>query len=111
MALDVPDLRDDVIALRRTELRDADQVVAALQDPDIPRYTRVPTPYARADFEEWLQSSSDGWAAGTDAPPAGNTDPFASGGALFDPATEQSPDYDRSSLDRLFNSTPPPPAQ
>ena len=68
MALDEPHLRDDVVMLRRAESRDVDQIVTACQDPDIPRYTRVPTPYTRRDCEGWLQVSADGWAAGTDAP-------------------------------------------
>ena len=65
MSLDVPALRDDVVALRPPTDDDVDAITAACQDPDIPRYTRVPTPYVRADAESFVRTASEGWAAGT----------------------------------------------
>jgi RimJ/RimL family protein N-acetyltransferase len=65
MVLDVPDLRDGDIVLRPPETRDVDQITAACQDPAIPRYTRVPTPYTRADGEAFVSTSAADRAAGT----------------------------------------------
>jgi RimJ/RimL family protein N-acetyltransferase len=53
-----PPLTDGVIALRGYRLEDADQVVEALQDPDIVRFTRVPADYSHADFEAFLTASA-----------------------------------------------------
>jgi RimJ/RimL family protein N-acetyltransferase len=64
--LELPTLADDVVALRAPEARDVDQIVAACQDPDIPRYTRVPTPYGRSDAEDYVRNAAAGRAAGTD---------------------------------------------
>ena len=65
MSLDVPALRDDVVALRPPTEDDVDAITDACQDPEIPRYTRVPTPYTRADAETFVRTAADGWAAGT----------------------------------------------
>src|SRR5262245_32143437 len=65
MSLDVPALADDMIALRPPAEHDVDAITAACQDPDIPRYTRVPSPYTRADAEAWLRTDAEGWASGT----------------------------------------------
>jgi RimJ/RimL family protein N-acetyltransferase len=67
MALDVPTLGDDVIALRPPAERDLDAIVEACQDPEIPRFTRVPSPYRRADAEDYLAKSAEGWSNGTSA--------------------------------------------
>jgi RimJ/RimL family protein N-acetyltransferase len=68
MALTVPDLRDDRVVLRLPDERDVDAVVDACQDPDIPRFTRVPSPYRRQDAVEWVARTAehrqDGTAAG-----------------------------------------------
>ncbi len=66
MSLDVPRLRDDLIALRTPEERDVDAITAACQDPDIPRFTRVPSPYTRADAELYVGVAAESRAAGTD---------------------------------------------
>jgi RimJ/RimL family protein N-acetyltransferase len=54
-----PPLTDGVIALRGYRPEDADQVVAALQDPDIVRFTRVPPEYSHADFEAFLERCAE----------------------------------------------------
>jgi RimJ/RimL family protein N-acetyltransferase len=66
-ALTPPDrpLTDGVIRLRAWEPEDRDAVVAALQDPEIPRWTRVPSPYGPADFDDWLAEQFLQAAAGT----------------------------------------------
>jgi RimJ/RimL family protein N-acetyltransferase len=49
-----PPLRDDVVELRPWRLDDMSDVVAACQDPEIPRWTMVPTPYSEDDAREFL---------------------------------------------------------
>ena len=44
---------DREIALRPPEERDADLLHAACQDPEIPRWTVVPSPYTMADALAW----------------------------------------------------------
>lgn len=51
--LDAP-LSDGVVALREWSDADAPALVAALNEPEIARWTRVPSPYTRADAEEYL---------------------------------------------------------
>jgi RimJ/RimL family protein N-acetyltransferase len=67
MSLDVPDLRNDVIALRPPADRDIDAITAEVQDPHIPRFTRFPSPYVRADGEQFVQASAQHWRDGTQA--------------------------------------------
>jgi len=65
-ALEPPDppLTDGVVALRGIREADADQVVAALRDPDIVRWTRVPADYTAADFEAFMAHNGRQAAAG-----------------------------------------------
>lgn len=56
-ALDLPTLRDGDLTLRPPRPEDADAVTAACQDPEIPRWTSVPSPYRREHAEEWLAAS------------------------------------------------------
>jgi RimJ/RimL family protein N-acetyltransferase len=42
------------IRLRLMAEADLDEVIEVVQDPEIPRWTRVPSPYGRAEAEEWL---------------------------------------------------------
>jgi RimJ/RimL family protein N-acetyltransferase len=60
-----PPLADDAITLRPKALADADALVAACQDPEIPRWTRVPRPYGRAHAIEWIEGSGETLAKGT----------------------------------------------
>jgi RimJ/RimL family protein N-acetyltransferase len=50
----VEGLSDGVVRLRPMADGDVDAVVAACQDPEIPRWTRVPTPYGEAEARAWL---------------------------------------------------------
>lgn len=58
-----PVLSDGLLTLRPLAPGDADDITAACQDPQIARWTAVPSPYTRADAEEFIvrQTSDDGW--------------------------------------------------
>jgi RimJ/RimL family protein N-acetyltransferase len=60
----LPTLRDGDLTLRPRRPEDADAITAACQDPEIPRWTFVPSPYTRADAEAFLRSSAEHAAAG-----------------------------------------------
>jgi RimJ/RimL family protein N-acetyltransferase len=57
---DGPDLR-----LRRHRQADADGIYAQCQDPDMVRFTTVPSPYARSDADQFLAHVAAGWAQGS----------------------------------------------
>jgi RimJ/RimL family protein N-acetyltransferase len=63
--LDVPDLRDDSIVLRLPTEDDVDAITAACQDPEIPRFTRVPSPYTRDDADRFVTDNAASWQTGT----------------------------------------------
>ena len=67
MPLTVPDLGDVMVRLRPPATRDIDAITDACQDPDIPRFTRIPSPYERAHAEGWVAHSADAWRDGTEA--------------------------------------------
>jgi RimJ/RimL family protein N-acetyltransferase len=50
-----PPLQDDVVALRPWTMGDVAVVAAACQDPEIPRWTMVPTAYTEDDAREFLR--------------------------------------------------------
>jgi RimJ/RimL family protein N-acetyltransferase len=52
-----PPLTDGVITLRAKREEDLDAITAALQDPEIPRWTRVPSPYTLEIAQEWFVQS------------------------------------------------------
>jgi RimJ/RimL family protein N-acetyltransferase len=58
--MDLPTLRDGNLVLRPMRPEDVDALTAACQDPEIPRWTFVPSPYTRADAEAYLTSSAEG---------------------------------------------------
>lgn len=68
MPLTVPELGDDTIRLRPPESGDAAAITAAVQDPDIPRFTMVPSPYTVADAVAFIERSTDLWRSGQAAP-------------------------------------------
>lgn len=57
-------LRTARLELSVPEAADADAVLAACQDPEIPRYTSVPSPFARADADQLIAKAHAGWASG-----------------------------------------------
>ena len=44
---------------------DIDAIVRACQDPEIPRYTPVPSPYGREDAEGYVKLIGEWWAEGS----------------------------------------------
>lgn len=54
-----PPLRDDAVTLRQWRVDDAAAITRACQDPEIPRWTTVPTPYTEADARNWLEIVTD----------------------------------------------------
>lgn len=64
LTLPDPPLSDGVIALRGFESGDIDALVAALQDPEIPRWTLVPSPYTHDDARDYLRHMNRGRAVG-----------------------------------------------
>ncbi len=45
---------------------DIDAITEAAQDPAVPRWTTLPSPYSRSDAEEFVELSARRWQAGTD---------------------------------------------
>ena len=62
--MELPTLRDGDLVLRPKRLDDVDALVAACQDPEIPRWTFVPSPYTREHAEAFLARSAEEEAAG-----------------------------------------------
>ena len=61
------ELTDGTLRLRPWRLEDVPRVSEACQDPEIPRWTRVPSPYTRAHATDFVERSARTWAQGTDA--------------------------------------------
>ena len=53
-AITPPTLDDGTVRVRPPEERDVPAIVAACQDPEIPRWTRVPSPYTPEDARRFL---------------------------------------------------------
>ncbi|MZD07613.1 GNAT family N-acetyltransferase, partial [Streptomyces sp. SID5785] len=65
--MDPVTLTTDRLQLRTFVPADIDEVYAAAQDPDIQRWTTVPSPYARVDAEYFVRHLvPDGWRADTE---------------------------------------------
>lgn len=62
----VAGLSDGVVTLRLMGDTDVPAVVEALQDPEIPRWTVVPSAYDERDAHQWMRVSVAGLAGGTD---------------------------------------------
>jgi len=60
----VEGLSDGRIRLRLHADADIPAIIAACQDPEIPRWTRVPEPYSEADARGWLEQESRGRSLG-----------------------------------------------
>jgi RimJ/RimL family protein N-acetyltransferase len=52
-------LEDEAVLLRPFERGDVPAIVAACQDPEIPRWTSVPSPYTESDALAWLESTEE----------------------------------------------------
>ncbi|MGA8118118.1 MAG: GNAT family N-acetyltransferase [Actinocatenispora sp.] len=63
------ELREDDLTLRPWQVGDVDALYAACQDPDIQRWTRIPSPYTRDDAYRFVtEYTPAAWADGTRAP-------------------------------------------
>jgi RimJ/RimL family protein N-acetyltransferase len=49
-----PPLSDGVVSLRPWRPADAPALAAAVQDPDVPRWTAIPSPYSERDAHDYL---------------------------------------------------------
>jgi RimJ/RimL family protein N-acetyltransferase len=65
--IDPPQLEDGVVVVRPLEAGDIEAVVEACQDPEIPRWTVVPSPYERRDAEQWVRTTRQWFEEGTGA--------------------------------------------
>ncbi len=63
-AIRAPRLFDGDVGLRGLVASDIPAMVTACQDPEIPRWTRVPSPYLREDAERFLAVAAAEAAAG-----------------------------------------------
>lgn len=52
-------LADGVVLLRPFTEKDVPAIVAACQDPEIPRWTSVPSPYTEEHARAWLESTEE----------------------------------------------------
>ncbi|MFL5581694.1 MAG: GNAT family N-acetyltransferase [Gemmatimonadaceae bacterium] len=64
MRLVAPTLTDGDITVRPLRETDIPAIVAACQDPEIPRWTRVPSPYTPEDARQFLAIAATEAAAG-----------------------------------------------
>jgi len=62
----VEGLGDGAIRLRLMSDADVPAVAAACDDPEIARYTTIPSPYSRRHAREWLMQGRRGLESGTD---------------------------------------------
>jgi RimJ/RimL family protein N-acetyltransferase len=60
----VEGLTDGAVRLRLQADADIPAVVAACQDPEIPRWTRVPTPYGETEARGWFEQEAQGRGRG-----------------------------------------------
>ncbi|QYX79653.1 GNAT family N-acetyltransferase [Streptomyces akebiae] len=64
--MDPVTLTTERLLLRTVDRRDTDTVYAAAQDPDIQRWTTIPSPYLREHAESFVERAvPEGWATGT----------------------------------------------
>ncbi|HSK22890.1 MAG TPA: GNAT family N-acetyltransferase [Egicoccus sp.] len=61
----LPPLADGDLRLRPPTDADVSAITAACQDPDIQRFTRVPSPYTADDARAFVRFATDGLASGT----------------------------------------------
>ena len=60
-------LHTDRLVLRAPTETDVDAITAACQDPEIPRWTTVPSPYSRKDAEDFVAFVAQAWNEGNEA--------------------------------------------
>jgi RimJ/RimL family protein N-acetyltransferase len=62
-----PPLSDGIVALRMLREDDVPSMVSHCRDPEMQRWTLVPSPYGRNDAYAWIERSRKQWAAGESA--------------------------------------------
>ena len=65
--MELPTISDGVVTLRPKRPEDAEAITAACQDPEIPRWTFVPSPYTREHAVEYIARSAAEALAGRTA--------------------------------------------
>ncbi|AYY12068.1 N-acetyltransferase [Actinobacteria bacterium YIM 96077] len=58
------DLTSERVRLSAPSESDIDQLATLCQDPEITRWTTVPSPYTRQHAEDFVRQQRDGWASG-----------------------------------------------
>ncbi len=66
-AIEVPDLRVDELRLRPPTERDIARIAAVCQDPEIQRWTRVPSPYGEEDARAFVRLAAEALEEGRGA--------------------------------------------
>ncbi len=86
-------LSDSVVRLRPPADADVERIAEYCRDPEIARYTRLPSPYEPRHAREWRQRSDAGIAAGTEigavVVDAGSGELLGSVGMGLDPETSR----------------------
>lgn len=59
-------LRTERLELSRPTEGDVDAITVAAQDPEVPRWTTLPSPYLREHAEDFVQRAATWWAEGTE---------------------------------------------
>ena len=81
-----PPLRDEVAALRPYTEKDAAAIIAGVEDPEVPRWTVIPSPYGEADAQDFLRNIEPRRLAGTELglaiTPAGGSEVIGGVGLL-----------------------------
>lgn len=62
-----PPLTRGRVLVRPPGKGDVPAITEACQDPDIARFTRIPSPYSEQDAERFVELSKEGWKGGTTA--------------------------------------------
>jgi RimJ/RimL family protein N-acetyltransferase len=62
-----PELRAGGLALRPWRLEDVPRVTEICQDPEIARWTRIPSPYTEEHARTWIEQTSREWDEHTQA--------------------------------------------
>ncbi|MGX1695496.1 GNAT family N-acetyltransferase [Microbacterium keratanolyticum] len=65
--MEITVLTTDRLTLRPPTAADVDAITTACQDPEIPRWTTVPSPYSRTDAEAFVRIVDASWADGSEA--------------------------------------------
>ncbi len=64
----VEGIADEMVRLRLIADADIPAIVEAVQDPEIPRWTSLPSPYGQRDARDWQRTAITGIEAGTEIP-------------------------------------------